>query len=52
MGVPVIAHVVESILKPAGIAGEIVQLVGVPPDMVGVTELMAVFITKESGELA
>ena len=52
MGVPVIAQVVAFKLKPAGIAGETVQLVGVPPEMVGVRVLMAVFKTKESGVVA
>ena len=49
MGVPVIAQVAAFKLKPAGIAGEMVQLVGVPPEMVGVRVFMAVFKTKESG---
>ena len=52
VGVPVIAQVVAFKLKPVGIAGETVQLVGVPPEMVGITVLMAVFITKESGVVA
>ena len=48
VGVPVIAQVVEFILKPAGMVGEIVQEVGVPPDIVGVSAVIGEFITNDS----
>ena len=41
MGVPEIAQVFESILKPVGILGVIVQLEGVPPVILGVSVFMA-----------
>jgi hypothetical protein len=50
VGVPEIAQVVVFRLKPAGMVGEIVQEVGVPPDIVGVTVVIADPITNESGE--
>jgi hypothetical protein len=52
VGAPAIAQVVAFIFKPAGIVGEMVQLVGVPPEMVGVRVLMLVFKTRESGVVA
>lgn len=42
VGVPVICPVVGLIVKPAGSAGEIVQLLEAPPLFVGVTAVIAV----------
>ena len=49
VGVPLIAQVVEFILKPV-IEGEIVQLVGVPPLIVGVRVVIAESLAKMSCE--
>ncbi len=49
-GVPEIAQVVASKFKFAGMDGEIVQEVGVPPDIVGVTVVIVEPTTNESGE--
>lgn len=46
VGVPLIAPVDESILKPAGSDGEIVQEVTAPPLAVGVTVVMATSFVK------
>lgn len=48
VGVPVISQVVAFILKPAGMVGEIVQEVGVPPDIVGVSAVIGESNTNES----
>lgn len=46
VGVPLIAPVEESIFKPAGSDGEIVQEVTAPPLAVGVTVVMATSFVK------
>ena len=48
VGVPDIAQSVIPILSPAGIEGEIVQEVGVPPEIVGVKVLIAAFSRRIS----
>jgi hypothetical protein len=49
-GVPEIAQLVELILKPLGIVGLIVQLVGVPPLRLGVCVAIAVSFFKIIGD--
>jgi hypothetical protein len=49
-GVPEIAQLVELILKPLGIAGLIVQLVGVPPLRLGVCVVIAVSFFRIIGD--
>lgn len=46
MGVPEIAQVEESRLKPAGILGVIVQPEGVPPVILGVSVVIAEFFNS------
>ena len=46
VGVPLIAPVEESIFRPAGSDGEIVQEVTAPPLAVGVTVVMATSFVK------
>tara|TARA_B100000035_G_scaffold205941_1_gene176089 strand:- start:386 stop:550 length:165 start_codon:yes stop_codon:yes gene_type:complete len=48
VGVPEMAPVEESMERPDGRAGETLQEVTAPPLEVGVTVVMAVFLTRES----
>ena len=43
------AQLVESRLKPVGMAGEIEQVSGIPPAIVGVWVVIAEFFTKTNG---
>ena len=47
MGVPEIAQPVGLMVRPAGSVGIVKQVVGVPPEIVGVTVVIAALYCKE-----